>query len=96
MRIYEYGGPMIHAKTVVADGWWSKVGSTNLNVASLVANWEIDLVAEDSASPAKMERLFEEDLSNAREVHLAGPPSTRGCVRSARSRPPTATPAGAS
>jgi len=33
---------MIHAKTIVADGWWSKVGSTNLNFSSLVANWEID------------------------------------------------------
>src|SRR5215218_3000177 len=37
VRIFEYGGPMIHAKTMVADGWWSKVGSTNLNFSSLVA-----------------------------------------------------------
>jgi len=72
VRIFEYGGPMIHAKTVVADGWWSKVGSTNLNVASLVANWEIDLVAEDRGFAEEMENLFEEDLSNAREVRLAG------------------------
>ena len=72
VRIFEYGGPMIHAKTLVADGWWSKVGSTNLNVASLVANWEIDLVAEDVGLAARMEELFEEDLSNAREVRLAG------------------------
>jgi cardiolipin synthase A/B len=72
VRIFEYGGPMIHAKTVVADGWWSKVGSTNLNVASLVANWEIDLVAEDTGFAGKMEMLFDEDLSNAREVRLAG------------------------
>ena len=63
---------MIHAKTLVADGWWSKVGSTNLNVASLVANWEIDLVAEDTGFATQMEELFEEDLSNAREVRLAG------------------------
>jgi cardiolipin synthase len=72
VRIFEYGGPMIHAKTLVADGWWSKVGSTNLNVASLVANWEIDLVAEDIGFAVQMEELFEEDLSNAREVRLAG------------------------
>ena len=70
VRIFEYGGPMIHAKTVVADGWWSKVGSTNLNLSSLFANWEIDLVAEDLDFAAQMERLFEEDLANAREVHL--------------------------
>jgi cardiolipin synthase A/B len=72
VHIFEYGGPMIHAKTLVADGWWSKVGSTNLNVASLVANWEIDLVAEDIGFAVQMEELFEEDLSNAREVRLAG------------------------
>jgi cardiolipin synthase len=69
-RIFEYGGPMIHAKTVVADGWWSKVGSTNLNVSSLTANWEIDLVAEDTGFASKMEQLFEEDLAEAREVRL--------------------------
>src|SRR5215217_3833080 len=70
VRIFEYGGPMIHAKTLVADGWWSKVGSTNLNFSSLVANWEIDLVAEDSGFASKMEWLFEEDLAAAREVRL--------------------------
>ncbi|MGB3632753.1 MAG: phospholipase D-like domain-containing protein [Rubrobacteraceae bacterium] len=70
VRIFEYGGPMIHAKTVVADGWWSKVGSTNLNLSSLAANWEIDLVAEDPDFACKMEELFEEDLSSAREVLL--------------------------
>jgi cardiolipin synthase A/B len=68
--IFEYGGPMIHAKTVVADGWWSKVGSTNLNVSSLFANWEIDLVAEDPGFASKMEHLFERDLSNSREFRL--------------------------
>jgi cardiolipin synthase len=70
VRIFEYGGPMIHAKTVVADGWWSKVGSTNLNLSSLFANWEIDLVAEDASFASEMEELFEEDLTNAREVRL--------------------------
>ncbi|MDQ3637850.1 MAG: phospholipase D-like domain-containing protein [Actinomycetota bacterium] len=70
--IFEYGGPMIHAKTVVADGWWSKVGSTNLNFSSLAANWEIDLVAEDRRFGAKMEEMFEEDLAHAREVRLTG------------------------
>src|ERR687896_477429 len=70
VRIFEYGGPMIHAKTLVADGWWSKVGSTNLNFSSLAANWEIDLVAEDTGFAAQMEQLFEEDLANTREVRL--------------------------
>jgi cardiolipin synthase len=72
IRIFEYGGPMIHAKTIVADGWWSKVGSTNLNFSSLIANWEIDLVVEDTDFARQMEELFEEDISNSREVRLEG------------------------
>src|SRR5215218_6789191 len=72
VRIFEYGGPMIHAKTIVADGWWSKVGSTNLNFSSLVANWEIDLVVEDTDFAQQMEQLFEDDISNSREVRLEG------------------------
>ena len=74
VRIVEYGGPMIHATTLVADGRFSKVGSTNLNFSSLAANWEIDLVAEDPGFAAQMERLFEEDLADAREVRLVGSP----------------------
>ena len=81
VRIFEYGGPMIHAKTIVADGWWSKVGSTNMNFSSLSANWELDLVAEDQGFGARMEHLFEEDLANAREIRL------QGTARRPRARP---------
>ena len=70
VRIFEYGGPMIHAKTLVADGWLSKVGSTNLNFSSLAANWEIDLVVEDTDFASQMEELFEDDISKSREVRL--------------------------
>jgi cardiolipin synthase A/B len=87
-RIFEYGGPMIHAKTVVADGWWSKVGSTNLNVSSLAANWEIDLVAEDPGFASKMEQLFEEDIADAQEVRLVG---TAGRTKVHAERPVDAT-----
>jgi cardiolipin synthase len=54
----------------VADGWLSKVGSTNLNFSSLAANWEIDLVVEDTGFASQMEELFENDISNSREVRL--------------------------
>ena len=39
VRIFEYGGPMMHAKTTVADARFGRVGSTNLNVAGLITNW---------------------------------------------------------
>ncbi|HEX5688939.1 MAG TPA: phospholipase D-like domain-containing protein, partial [Roseiflexaceae bacterium] len=47
VRIWEYAGLMMHAKTIIADGWWARVGSTNMNFTGLLTNWEIDLVAED-------------------------------------------------
>ena len=91
VRIFEYGGPMIHAKTLVADGWLSKVGSTNLNLSSLAANWEIDLVVEDTDFAEQMEQLFEDDISNSREVRLEGSGRrSEGCDPTARWTPATA------
>ena len=72
VRIFEYGGPMMHAKTHVVDGKFSRVGSTNLNFSGLLANWEADLMVEDPSFGAEMDEMFEEDLENAREVRLGG------------------------
>jgi cardiolipin synthase len=53
VRIFEWNGSMLHAKTAVADGRWARVGSSNLNPASFVSNYEIDVAMEDVAWPAK-------------------------------------------
>ena len=74
VRIWEYAGLMMHAKTTVADGAWARVGSTNLNVTGLVTNWELDVVSEDPRFGAQMEAMFESDLANGREIRLAGSP----------------------
>jgi len=84
VRIFEWEGPMIHAKTAVADGTWSRVGSSNLNLASLVGNWELDVVVLDRAFAAELEGLFERDLESAVEVRLRAPgadPSARAFER---------------
>src|SRR5207245_8223690 len=39
VRIFEWNGSVLHAKTAVADSLWTRVGSTNLNVASWLGNW---------------------------------------------------------
>ena len=48
VRIFEWNGPMLHSKTAVADGRWARVGSSNLNIASWLANYELDAVIEDA------------------------------------------------
>ena len=47
IRVFEWNGPMLHAKTAVADGRWARVGSTNLNVTSWIGNYELDIAIED-------------------------------------------------
>ena len=49
VRVFEWNGPMLHAKTAVADARWARVGSTNLNLASWIGNRELDVVVEDEA-----------------------------------------------
>jgi len=70
VRIWEWSGPMLHAKTLVADGRWCRVGSSNLNVSSLLANWELDILIDDGSFGEAMESQFRWDLTHAREVVL--------------------------
>jgi len=70
VRVYEWNGPMIHAKTAVADGRWARIGSTNLNPVSWVNNWELDVVIEDSRIGEEMEQMFLADLEKATEMVL--------------------------
>lgn len=70
VRIYEWDGPMIHAKTAVVDGYWSRVGSTNLNVASWLTNCELDVLIEDRDFGREMQEMFLADLENATEITL--------------------------
>lgn len=70
IRVYEWNGSMIHAKTAVADGRWARVGSTNLNLASWLGNRELDVIVEDESFAREMEEMFLRDLENATEVVL--------------------------
>ncbi len=68
VRIYEWNGPMIHAKTAVVDGCWTRIGSSNSNLASWITNRELDVTIEDHELAGQMEAAFERDITNATEV----------------------------
>lgn len=70
IRVFEWNGPMMHAKTAVADGRWARVGSSNLNIASWVGNYELDAVVEDAGFAESMMEQYLKDLGNATEVLL--------------------------
>jgi phosphatidylserine/phosphatidylglycerophosphate/cardiolipin synthase-like enzyme len=69
-RIFEYRGPMLHAKTLVADHNWARVGSSNLNVSSLLGNYELDLVAEEDSLTETLAVQFLQDMTHSRELVL--------------------------
>lgn len=70
VRVFEWNGTMLHAKTAVADSKWARVGSTNLNVASWFGNLELDVVIEDEAFGRQMDQMYLNDLENATEIVL--------------------------
>ncbi|NBJ12110.1 phospholipase D-like domain-containing protein [Microvirga arsenatis] len=85
IRVFEWNGSMLHAKTAVADGRWARVGSTNLNLASWATNWELDVVVEDTGFAEAMEAMYLEDLANATEI-VPGWQSRRRQAKNMRSR----------
>jgi cardiolipin synthase len=84
VRIFEWEGPMIHAKTAVADGVWSRVGSSNQNLASLLGNFELDVAVTDRHFAAEMEALFESDLASSVELRLLSSRVSRSPYRDRR------------
>ncbi|MEP7245786.1 MAG: cardiolipin synthase B [Gammaproteobacteria bacterium] len=70
IRVFEWKGSMLHAKTAVADGRWARVGSSNLNIASWIGNYELDAVVENEAFATQMERMYLADLQYSTEIVL--------------------------
>jgi len=71
IRVFEWNGSMLHAKTAVADRQWARVGSSNLNIASWLGNREIDVAVEDADFASQLAAQYERDLENATEIILA-------------------------
>lgn len=72
VRIWEWRGEMMHAKTAVVDGRWTRVGSTDFNPLGVAINYELDAIIEDPKIGATAEAMFEEDLKRSKEIRLRG------------------------
>lgn len=86
IRIAEWEGPMLHAKTAVVDGTWCRVGSSNLNASSLLGNYELDVIINDAELAATMEAQFRKDLASSVEVERRQLPGSARLGRLAPSR----------
>jgi cardiolipin synthase len=68
-KIYEYQPAMMHAKTLLVDGMWSVVGSTNFDHRSFGINDEVNLVVYDPALTERLEEQFAADRAQSKAVN---------------------------
>jgi cardiolipin synthase len=68
IQVYEYKASLMHAKTIVVDGVWSTIGSSNFDNRSFALNQEINLTVYDSGIAHRLEQIFQEDLKYSQRV----------------------------
>ena len=68
IEIFEYTAALLHSKTMVIDGVWTTIGSTNLDNRSFAMNEELNLVVYNAAVGRAMENVFREDLRASRQI----------------------------
>ena len=72
IEIFEYRAALLHAKTMVIDGVWSTIGSTNLDNRSFALNDELNVIFYDRTVAQRLERMFEDDLARSQRVTYKG------------------------
>ncbi|HEY5779952.1 MAG TPA: phospholipase D-like domain-containing protein [Terrimicrobiaceae bacterium] len=70
VKIYEYQPTMIHSKTMVIDGIFSVLGSSNFDARSAQINEELDITVYDEAFGREMQTVFERDLLRSKSYTL--------------------------
>ena len=68
VEIHEYRAALLHAKTMVIDGVWATVGSTNLDNRSFALNDELNTIAYSPEIARRLEEIFRADLGYSAKV----------------------------
>ena len=68
VKLYKRRDALLHAKTLVVDGVWSTVGSTNMDYWSSSSNDEVNAVVLSPEFAVAMEGMFTTDLEGSDEV----------------------------
>ncbi|MCG2616886.1 cardiolipin synthase [Terrimonas sp. NA20] len=68
VEIYQYQKGFIHAKTLVADGKLSVVGTANMDYRSFDLNFEVNALVYDCDFSAKLRDVFYDDLKDAERI----------------------------
>jgi cardiolipin synthase A/B len=68
IQVFEYQASLMHAKTIVVDGVWATIGSTNFDNRSFALNQEINVTVYDKSTAQRVEQIFNDDLKYSKEI----------------------------
>jgi len=68
VQIFEYQTALMHAKTMVVDGTWATIGSTNFDNRSFALNQELNVTMYDATLARRLEDIFQEDLKHSKNI----------------------------
>ena len=71
VKIFEVQHLVLHSKTVVIDGVWSVIGSSNFDHRSIIFNDEVDVVVLGNDAAQDLESMFQDDQKRARAIDVA-------------------------
>ena len=68
VEIYLYNKGFVHAKTLVADGKLSVIGTANMDMRSFELNFEVNVLVYDETISKKLRTIFFKDLEDAKKI----------------------------
>jgi cardiolipin synthase A/B len=70
VRIFEYRPAMTHVKSLMVDGDWTVIGTTNVDNRSFEHNDEVNLAFREAAVTGRLRCDFEADIAASDEITL--------------------------
>ncbi|MEQ1946629.1 MAG: phospholipase D-like domain-containing protein [Bryobacteraceae bacterium] len=70
VEIYEYQLTMLHQKTMIVDGLWATVGTTNFDNRSFAMNEETNVCLHDAGLVAQLREDFMQDLQRCGRLNF--------------------------
>jgi cardiolipin synthase len=70
VKIYETHNMVLHSKTVIVDGVWLVIGSSNFDHRSVIFNDEVDAVVLGSNAAQDLEDMFQGDQAAANPIEI--------------------------
>jgi cardiolipin synthase len=72
IELFDYNRTLLHHKTMVVDGVWSTIGTTNFDNRSFAHNEESNVCVYDRALASRLEETFSVDIADCERLSYEG------------------------